>query len=171
MLLEHLQVLLDDHFLHVYLTHQIYNSDSIRNMDTPVVRPLVAGSEGSHIILPNYLCPPGLGFIDAKSADGRVIFLLPFEGHTLVGTTDSPCEITFTPKAPEHDIQVQHIILLTITIINNITQFILDQVRTYLHPDIKIKRSDVLAAWSGIRPLALDPNSHNTAEISRYLYY
>lgn len=44
----------------------------------------------------------------------------------------------------------------------------LEQLRAYLHPDIKIRRTDVLSAWSGIRPLALDPKSHNTAEVSRY---
>lgn len=32
-------------------------------MDAPVTRPLVGASEGSHIILPSYLCPPNMGIL------------------------------------------------------------------------------------------------------------
>ena len=32
---------------------------------------------------------------------------------------------------------------------------------------MQVRRSDVLAAWSGIRPLATDPNAHDTASASR----
>lgn len=30
-----------------------------------------------------------------------------------------------------------------------------------------MRRTDVLSAWSGIRPLAVDPNAKDTANISR----
>jgi len=33
--------------------------------------------------------------------------------------------------------------------------------------DIKLRRSDVLAAWTGIRPLVRDPSAKNTAELVR----
>lgn len=32
---------------------------------------------------------------------------------------------------------------------------------------LAVRRGDVLAAWSGIRPLVIDPNSKNTASIAR----
>ena len=32
---------------------------------------------------------------------------------------------------------------------------------------VQVRRTDVLAAWSGIRPLATDPNAHDTASASR----
>lgn len=28
------------------------------------------------------------------TSDGRVIFLLPWQKHTIAGTTDSPCQVT-----------------------------------------------------------------------------
>ncbi|KAL2895608.1 Glycerol-3-phosphate dehydrogenase SDP6 mitochondrial [Bienertia sinuspersici] len=44
-------------------------------------------------------------------------------------------------------------------------QFILDALSDYLC--IKVRRTDVLSAWSGIRPLAMDPRAKNTESISR----
>ncbi|KAL0294136.1 UNVERIFIED_CONTAM: Glycerol-3-phosphate dehydrogenase SDP6, mitochondrial [Sesamum radiatum] len=44
-------------------------------------------------------------------------------------------------------------------------EFILDAISDYLN--IKVRRVDVLSAWSGIRPLAMDPKAKNTESISR----
>lgn len=45
--------------------------------------------------------------------------------------------------------------------------WILKEVRSYLDPDIKVRRGDVLASWSGIRPLVRDPSARNTAALVR----
>ena len=45
--------------------------------------------------------------------------------------------------------------------------WILSEVRRYLAPDINVRRGDVLAAWSGIRPLVRDPNAKNTEALVR----
>jgi glycerol-3-phosphate dehydrogenase len=37
----------------------------------------------------------------------------------------------------------------------------------YLDPELRVRRSDVLSAWSGIRPLAVDPNAHHSSQASR----
>ena len=44
-------------------------------------------------------------------------------------------------------------------------QFILDAIAEYL--TVEVRRSDVLSAWSGIRPLAVDPNAASTQEALR----
>ncbi|KAK1315473.1 hypothetical protein QJS10_CPA06g00151 [Acorus calamus] len=44
-------------------------------------------------------------------------------------------------------------------------QFILDAICDYL--SVKVRRTDVLSAWSGIRPLAVDPSAKSTESISR----
>ncbi|GFZ14701.1 FAD-dependent oxidoreductase family protein [Actinidia rufa] len=44
-------------------------------------------------------------------------------------------------------------------------EFILDAICDYLN--VKVRRVDVLSAWSGIRPLATDPSAKNTESISR----
>jgi glycerol-3-phosphate dehydrogenase len=48
-------------------------------------------SRGSHIVLKEQLCPAGLGLLVPSTDDGRVLFMLPFFGRTLVGTTDEAC--------------------------------------------------------------------------------
>ena len=45
--------------------------------------------------------------------------------------------------------------------------WVLDEAAKYLSPELKVRREDVLSAWSGIRPLATDPNCLNTASLSR----
>ena len=45
--------------------------------------------------------------------------------------------------------------------------FILGEVKNYLSSDVQVRRGDVLAAWSGIRPLVLNPNKKDTQSIAR----
>ena len=44
-------------------------------------------------------------------------------------------------------------------------QFILDAIAEYL--TVAVRRSDVTSAWSGIRPLAVDPSAADTASALR----
>ncbi|ESZ92036.1 glycerol-3-phosphate dehydrogenase [Sclerotinia borealis F-4128] len=124
--------------------------DSIRKMDDAGVKEIVAPSSGVHVILPGYYSPQKMGLIDPKTSDGRVIFFLPWQGNTIAGTTDSPTKISYNPVASEEEID-----------------WILSEIRRYLAPDINVRRGDVLAAWSGIRPLVKDPNAKNTESLVR----
>ncbi|KAI9928500.1 hypothetical protein ASPWEDRAFT_24495 [Aspergillus wentii DTO 134E9] len=125
-------------------------TDSIRQMDEPTVKEIVAPSSGVHVILPGYYSPSDMGLIDPSTSDGRVIFFLPWQGNTIAGTTDAPTTITAQPEPSEHDIN-----------------WILNEVRGYLAPDITVDRSDVLAAWSGIRPLVRDPKVKSSEALVR----
>uniref|UniRef100_A0A7S4AW37 Glycerol-3-phosphate dehydrogenase n=1 Tax=Pseudo-nitzschia australis TaxID=44445 RepID=A0A7S4AW37_9STRA len=70
-------------------------TDSMREMevDTEEAREkmpaAVRGASGTHIVLPGYYCPNEMGLLDYNTSDGRFLFMLPWEGHTLVGTTDT----------------------------------------------------------------------------------
>ncbi|KKF93136.1 Glycerol-3-phosphate dehydrogenase mitochondrial [Ceratocystis platani] len=125
-------------------------SDAIRVMDDSSVKSIVAPSSGVHIILPSYFCPKNLGLIDPSTSDGRVIFFLPWQGNVIAGTTDDPCSISPNPIPEEKAIE-----------------WILNEVRGYLGPDVHIGREDVLASWSGIRPLVKDPKAKNTESLVR----
>ncbi|KAE8156045.1 FAD dependent oxidoreductase-domain-containing protein [Aspergillus tamarii] len=125
-------------------------TDSIRKMDEPDVKEIVAPSSGVHVILPGYYSPSNMGLIDPSTSDGRVIFFLPWQGNTIAGTTDQPTEITTQPEPSEKDIN-----------------WILSEVRGYIAPDINVERSDVLAAWSGIRPLVRDPKVKSSEALVR----
>ena len=125
-------------------------TDSIRKMDDQKVDEIVAPSSGVHVILPGYYSPSNMGLIDPSTSDGRVIFFLPWQGNTIAGTTDAPTAISQNPIAGEEEIN-----------------WILSEIRGYLAPDINVRRGDVLAAWSGIRPLVRDPNAKNTESLVR----
>lgn len=125
-------------------------TDGIRKMDDDSVQEIVAPSSGVHVVLPGYYSPQKMGLIDPKTSDGRVIFFLPWQGNTIAGTTDAPCKISQNPVAGEDEID-----------------WILSEIRRYLAPDINVRRGDVLAAWSGIRPLVKDPNAKNTESLVR----
>lgn len=59
---------------------------------------------GVHITLPDYYSPENVGMIVPKTKDGRVVFMLPWEGATIAGTTDAPSAVTMTPQATEADV-------------------------------------------------------------------
>jgi glycerol-3-phosphate dehydrogenase len=105
---------------------------------------------GVHVILPGYYSPANMGLIDPNTSDGRVIFFLPWQGNTIAGTTDTACDIKQNPIAGEEEID-----------------WILKEVKRYLQPEINVRRGDVLAAWSGIRPLVRDPNASKTEGLVR----
>ncbi|NWZ42334.1 GPDM protein, partial [Brachypodius atriceps] len=125
-------------------------TDSVRKMDDQEVPNICQPSAGVHIVMPGYYSPDNMGLLDPATSDGRVIFFLPWEKMTIAGTTDSPTDVTSHPIPTEEDIN-----------------FILSEVRHYLGPDVEVRRGDVLAAWSGIRPLVTNPDSKDTQSLSR----
>ena len=123
-------------------------ADHIRRLDDPDVAPMLAASSGVHIVLDARFAPPGTGLLIPETEDGRVLFLLPWQNATLVGTTDQAAGIEPHPRASEAEIE-----------------YILRHVRKYF--SIPVDRSDVRAAWSGLRPLVSDPKAADTARLSR----
>jgi len=66
-------------------------ADALRRLADPDVPPRLQVSRGTHVVLAADLCPGGTGLLVPATDDGRVLFLLPFFGRTLVGTTDGAC--------------------------------------------------------------------------------
>ncbi|KAJ1944758.1 mitochondrial glycerol-3-phosphate dehydrogenase, partial [Linderina macrospora] len=125
-------------------------SDAILKMDEPQMADIVAPSSGVHLVLPSYFSPKNMGMLDPATTDGRVVFFLPWEGGVVAGTTDTLCNVEADPKPSEKEIE-----------------WILSEIRRFLSPDVKIRRGDVLSAWSGIRPLVRDPKAQNTKDLVR----
>ncbi|CCJ29156.1 unnamed protein product [Pneumocystis jirovecii] len=125
-------------------------TDILRNLDSPSSSKMVSLSSGVHIVLPGYYSPKNIGFIDPNTSDGRVIFFLPWQGNTLIGTTDSPTEISDNPTPKEEEIS-----------------WILNEIKKHLNNDFVIRREDVLSAWCGIRPLISNSASKNTENLVR----
>lgn len=125
-------------------------TDAIRKMDNAKATDMAIASSGVHIVLPGWYSPKNMGLLDPATADGRVVFFLPWQGSTIAGTTDRPTEISRNPTPSEEDIQ-----------------FVLDEVRHYIDGKLEVSRDDVKAAWSGIRPLVRDPSKKDTQNVVR----
>lgn len=115
--------------------------DEVRKLDDPQAAPLIAPSSGTHILIDASHMPSKSGLLIPKTKDGRVVFILPWEGSLLVGTTD-------TPAFSETDID-----------------YLLDYVNHYLNS--KIDKSSVKSVWSGMRPLVKDFSSDKTENMAR----
>lgn len=122
--------------------------DQIRRMDNPDIPAMLSASTGVHIVLDKHFAPPDTGLMIPETEDGRVLFVLPWEDHALVGTTDEPAEITEHPRPMESEIDY---------LLRHLTRYF----------NLQVTRSDVKAAWSGLRPLVSDPKSADTAQLAR----
>ncbi|MFT3963272.1 FAD-dependent oxidoreductase [Propionivibrio sp.] len=122
--------------------------DRVRQMDDPAARPVLKAASGIHVVLSSRFVPPDTGLLIPKTEDGRVLFVLPWQGHALIGTTDNPAEIVDHPQAREEEID-----------------YLLRHVNRYF--DLSVQRSDVLSAWSGLRPLVQFDETASTAQLVR----
>ena len=123
--------------------------DSIRKLDRPDAQPLVAASQGIHLVLPKVFFPGDTALIVPKTRDGRVMFIIPWHDHVLLGTTDTPISnATEEPKALDEEIE-----------------FLLDTAAEYLQ--VKPLRRDCLSVFAGIRPLVTSTTGKSTASLSR----
>eukprot|EP01038_Epipyxis_sp_PR26KG_P005774 gene5774-7972_t len=121
-------------------------TDSLRRLEDPSCTNVVTGASGIHIVIPSYYAPTTFGLVDMNTSDGRFLFFLPWQGHVIVGTTDHQCEPNMRPIPDESEIQ-----------------WLLTEASKYLQPELRLRRQDVLSAWSGIRPLAFDPHENSNA--------
>jgi glycerol-3-phosphate dehydrogenase len=124
-------------------------SDAVRRLDEDDHAPMIRPSQGVHIVLPREFLPGTSAIMVPHTDDGRVLFAIPWQGRLVVGTTDTPiAEVSFEPRPHPEEID-----------------FLLEHAARYLTKDPK--RSDILSAFAGIRPLAGGGESGQTAAISR----
>jgi glycerol-3-phosphate dehydrogenase len=124
-------------------------TDSVRRMADPETNQMIAPSQGIHLVFDRSFLLGESAIMVPHTSDGRVMFAIPWHGHTLVGTTDTPIPVaTLEPQAMEQEIE-----------------FILNTAAQYLAQPPK--RSDVLSVFTGIRPLVKSGDASNTSVLSR----
>ena len=87
-------------------------SESMLSKDEGANNSLLAVSQGTHFVLPKSFLPGTTALMIPKTADGRVLFAIPWHGATIVGTTDEPVDGASTePRAlgSEKKFLVDHI--------------------------------------------------------------
>ncbi len=110
-------------------------TDSIRRMADAGADPLVVTSQGIHLVFDRSFLKSDTALMVPRTSDGRVLFVIPWHGHAVAGTTDTPVDApSLEPRALDEEIE-----------------FILETAARYLtRPPT---RADVLSVYVGLRPL------------------
>jgi glycerol-3-phosphate dehydrogenase len=123
--------------------------DELRQVDNPATKPIIAPSQGVHIVLPKEFLPRDTAIMVPHTRDGRVMFAIPWHGHAVIGTTDTPIpDAPLEPFAKSEEID-----------------FILETASGYLAKPPT--RDDILSVFTGIRPLVKASDVASTAALSR----
>lgn len=125
--------------------------DEIRQQDGGAVKDIVAPSQGVHVVVDREFMPTDHAMLIPKTADGRVLFAVPWLGKTILGTTDTPREdLAREPEPFKEELE-----------------FILNESANYLSK--APTRADVKSIWVGLRPLVKPPEDEgeNTKKLSR----
>jgi glycerol-3-phosphate dehydrogenase len=124
------------------------NVDNIRLLDDKNADEILALSSGIHIVVSKEFLSSNEGLLIPNTSDGRIIFILPYLNHCLIGTTDNKCIYEENPKAKDEEIE-----------------YLLKEVNKYFSKPLS--KDDILSAWSGIRPLIKNDNKEHTQQIVR----
>jgi glycerol-3-phosphate dehydrogenase len=124
-------------------------SDEVRQLDDSDAGPVMAPSQGAHLVLDRSFLPGDNAIMIPQTSDGRVLFAVPWHGRIVLGTTDTPVNsVSLEPRPLQEEID-----------------FILSQAARYLvRPPT---RADVLSAFAGLRPLVRSDDGADTAALSR----
>ncbi|KAI4290951.1 glycerol-3-phosphate dehydrogenase [Pancytospora philotis] len=108
-------------------------TDATRTKADQKAAPIMRRSMGTHAVYPAQYGPEGMGLLDARTADGRVMFILPWKGRILAGSTETT---TAGSSAVPNESEID-----------------------FLHRELQstlrgpLNKAEILSAWSGMRPL------------------
>ena len=112
--------------------------------EVPIIRP----SRGTHLVVDGAAFPMSAGAV-VPAGEGRTIFVLPWLGQTLIGTTDT-----------DHDGDTDHVRPSDAEI-----SYLLDAVNAFF--STSLGPGDLAGAYAGVRPLISSGDRGKSVDISR----
>lgn len=100
-----------------------------------VIRPL----RGSHLVVPFWRLPVAFSVSFFHPKDRRPVFVFPWEGVTVIGTTDLDHQVDSAKEASISDLEVS---------------YLLEAVNQQF-PELELKKQDIRSTWSGVRPVVI----------------
>ena len=122
--------------------------DSIRNMDGSNEGKSLKLTKGVHLVIDGLRFPLKQA-VYFDTPDKRMIFAIPRNGKTYVGTTDTFYE--HDPISPRMTIEDRDYLISAIH---------------YMFPEVRITKDDIESSWAGVRPLIWEEGK-DPSEISR----
>ncbi len=124
-------------------------SDAVRRLDDERAGSLIALSQGAHIVVDASFLPGETAILIPRTDDGRILFLIPWLGSTLIGTTDTPIDrVSLEPRVQPQEIE-----------------FLLSTASRCL--DRAVTSDDIRSVFVGIRPLVRSAKTAVTSALSR----
>jgi len=123
--------------------------DQLIQLDEPEAEPIIAPSQGVHIVLPGRFLNSDTAIMVPQTADGRVLFAIPWYDKLVVGTTDTAVERASAEPRP----------------LKEELEFILTHAQEYLEE--APTEADVLSCFAGLRPLVSAGKGKRTSSLSR----
>lgn len=113
------------------------------------IRPL----RGSHVLLPSWRLPVSQSVSFKHPDDGRLMFIFPWEGATVIGTTDIDHHEDLNQEAAISQAEVDYLLAGCAKVF----------------PSAQITEADVLSTWSGVRPIVVKSTGgeHQPSDESR----
>ncbi len=116
-------------------------------------KPMLGGVRGSHIVLPPFSGAPSVALY-TEAADGRPLFVLPWNEQVLVGTTEVPDTGDPGRTAPSNE-EIEYLFRTV----------------AKLFPKAKISPHDIKYAFAGVRPLPNSPGDEASAVTRRHFLH
>jgi glycerol-3-phosphate dehydrogenase len=111
--------------------------------------PRIAPSRGTHLLLDRADLSTGSAACVVPAGEGRAVFALPWYGRTLVGTTDNDFDGDIDHPRPGGDD----------------VEYLLEAVNPFF--GTSLRRSDLVGAYAGVRPLISTGDPKKSVDISR----
>ncbi|MBS1211693.1 MAG: glpA, partial [Proteobacteria bacterium] len=124
-------------------------ADELLRLDDPEAPKVIAPSQGIHLVLEHSFLPGGCAIVIPRTDDGRILFMIPWQGRVLIGTTDTPVDKISPDPVPQ----------------SGEIDFLLRHAARYLIR--KPAREDVRSVFAGLRPLIRSGKVDKTAWLSR----
>jgi glycerol-3-phosphate dehydrogenase len=117
-------------------------AERLRPTEAPrQLRPL----RGSHLLLPGWRLPVAQAFTFLHERDRRPVFVFPWEGATVVGTTDLDHREDLDQSASISGEELDYLLAAC----------------TQQFPGAEVTANDVLSTWSGVRPVVGSAGAHH----------
>jgi glycerol-3-phosphate dehydrogenase len=122
--------------------------DAVRRLAGEQAAPALRPTRGVHLLAPPRGLPAALLLLHPR--DGRVFFVIPWLGKTLLGTTDTDC-----PDDPDH-----------LSVTDADVEYLLEGHNHWLAPPLT--RADLLGSFVGLRPLLASQPGEPSARSREY---
>jgi glycerol-3-phosphate dehydrogenase len=118
--------------------------ERVRGLDSPSLRPVMRPAKGVHLVIPRQRIPTA-GAVTFEAADGRHLFLIPWDEVAILGTTDA-----FSDEIDEPVVTIEEV------------HYLLSAANAAF-PRAALTTNDLRSVFAGVRPLVAEPAEEKPA--------